>query len=177
MSNESPYEPPKSSLVNTNPDNMRRMGRYVVLDPDLEWPSRCFKCNKETNHKKEVKLVYVNPWIYLTILINFLITLILAMVVQKKFTVYLPLCEEHRIKRRNFIIFQWSMVALFVAALSIGIVTESLVFAAIAILVFLIILISGIFGRLAFAAKFKNGNVWIRGAGKDFLDSLPELVD
>jgi hypothetical protein len=156
---------------------MRRKGRYVILDPDLEWPSRCFKCNKETSYKKEVKLTYVNPWLYLTILINVLITVILAMIFQKIFTVNLPICEEHRLKHRNFIIFQWSMVALFVAALAIGIVTESLVFAAVAILVFLIILFSGIFGRLAFAAKFKNGNIWVRGAGKDFLNSLPDYVE
>jgi hypothetical protein len=177
MDNESPYAPPKSSLINTNPENMRRKGRYVILDPDIEWPSRCFKCNKETTYKKEVKLAYVNPWIYLSILINVVVTLILALIFQKKFTIELPLCDEHTRKRRNFLIFQWTMVALFVATLAIGIAFEIMIFTAIAILIFFIVLFSGLFGRLAFAAKFKNGNIWVRGGGKEFLDSLPEFIE
>lgn len=177
MSSESPYAPPKSSLVNTNSGSVSRKGRYVILDPDIDWPSRCFKCNKGTSHKKTVKLAYVNPWIYLSILINVIITVILAAIFQKRFTVELPLCDEHTIKRRNFQILQWVMAALFVASIGAAIATESLAFSVIAFFVFIVLLISAIFGRLAFAAKFKNGNIWVTGAGKDFLNSLPEFID
>jgi hypothetical protein len=177
MSSESPYAPPKSSLINTNSGGMRRKGRYVIFDPDIEWPSRCFKCNKATSHKKRVKLAYVNPWIYLSVLINVIITVVLAAVFQKRFSVDLPLCEEHTIKRRNFLILQWVMAALLAASIGVAISTESLAFSVTAIFVFIVLVISAIFGRLAFAAKLKNGNLWVTGAGKDFLNSLPEFVD
>jgi hypothetical protein len=177
MPSESPYAPPKSSLINTTNGGMSRKGRYVVLDPDVEWPSRCFKCNKETNYKKTVKLAYVNPWLYLTILINILITVILVLIFQKRFIVELPLCEEHRLKRRNFLVFQWLMVALLLGTTVAAAMTEHVAFVVLAAVFLLIVLVSAIFGRLAFVAKHKNGNIWVRGGGKAFLNNLPDFVD
>ncbi|NKB35869.1 MAG: hypothetical protein GKR93_01685 [Gammaproteobacteria bacterium] len=176
MSVESPYETPKSSLIDVLHDDICRNGRYVVIRPDVEWPSRCFKCNEDTILKKEVKLTYINPWIYLSILINVLITIILALIFRKKFTVDLPLCERHVKRRKNFLIFQWTMVAVITAGIIIGSLTELTFFLGISMLVLLMVLVSAIFGRLAFAAKYKNEYIWVTGAGKEFLKSLPEFV-
>ena len=46
----------------------------------------------------------------------------------------------------------------------------------VALVGFLVIVISAIFGRLAFAAKYKNDKLWVSGADKAFRNSLPEFV-
>jgi hypothetical protein len=176
MTTESPYDPPKSSLVDLHHSDVSRKGRYVVLDPEIEWPSRCFKCNEKTEIKKEVTLTYVNPWIYLSILFTILLTIILVMIFRKKFKTELPLCEQHIKKRKYFLLFQWAMVAIMAVGIVIGVLTSTDILLALSAFVFLVILISAIFGRLAFAAKLKNGKIFVSGAGKDFLNSLPDYV-
>ena len=175
MSTESPYEPPKSSL-DVDHCNISRKGRYAVLKPDIEWPSRCFKCNNETSLRKEVKLTYVNPWIYISILFTILLTIILALIFRKRFTVNLPLCELHIKKRKKFLIFQWTLLAAMSSSLLIAVLSNSDIFVFLSIVTFVIIIISAIFGRLAFAAKYKVGNIWVAGGGKEFLNSLPDFV-
>ena len=174
MSSVSPYQPPASELIDPTHGAPSRQGRYVVLNPQAEWPSRCFKCNGETDLTKKLQLTYVNPWIYLSILINILITLVLALIFRKRFKINLPLCEAHIKRRRKFLIFQWSMVALLVVTVAIGWLTEFSITTQVSIFLFLVIAISAIFGRVAFVAKLKKGNIWVRGARKGFIDSLPD---
>ncbi len=177
MSTESPYAPPKSSLVvDVDNYNISRKGYYVVLKPDMEWPSRCFKCNQETSLRKEVKLIYLNPWIYISIFFTIFLTIILALIFRKRFTVNLPLCELHIKKRKKFLIFQWALVAIMSISILIGVLSNIGVLIFLSFVTFLVILISAIFGRLAFAAKYKNGNIWITGGGKEFLNNLPDFV-
>lgn len=177
MTSESPYAPPESELIDTGLDEITRRGRYAVLSPDTEWPSRCFKCNRETANRKEIRLTYLNPWIILTILINVLITLVLALIFRKRFKVSLPLCDDHTRKRRNFVIFQWASLAFTIAATALWVATQSILLAYVAIFSFVVVVLSAIFGRIAHAAKFKQGKIWITGGGRDFLDSLPEYGD
>ena len=174
MTSDSPYKPPSSELIDAKYGEITRRGRYVVLQPDTGWPSRCFKCNKETDHKREVRLTYVNPWILITILINILITIVLALIFRKRFKILLPLCEEHARKRKNFLIFQWGLVALLILSIAVGVASDWIFLVYVSIFIFALIVLSAIFGRLAYAAKFKDGNIWVRGAGREFLDSLPE---
>ena len=176
MSIESPYEPPKSSLVDVDNFSISRQGRYSVLKPDIEWPSRCFKCNQETSLRKEVKLTYLNPWIYISILFTILLTIILALIFRKKFTVNLPLCELHIKKRKKFLIFQWALVAVMSISILVGVLSTINVLVFLSIVTFSVLLISAIFGRLAYVAKYKNGNLWITGAGKEFLNNLPDFI-
>ena len=176
MSEVSPYQPPKSELVDSTTFDMSRKGRYLVLKPETVWPSRCIKCNNETDFKKRTTLIYVTPWVYLSLLINLLVTLILMLIFRKKFIVQIPLCAEHRKKRRNYIIFQWILVALLLASIAVVIATEEQLTVAICIFLFLVVVLTAIFGRLAYAAKYKKGYLWIRGAGRNYLDSLPEYV-
>jgi hypothetical protein len=176
MTTDSPYAPPKSSLVDAHRSGISRKGRYIVLDPKLEWPSRCFKCNQATNFKKDLKLTYINPWIYSSILITILLTVLLTLIFRKRFNVELPLCERHEKKRKNFLIFQWTMVALMIVGIVVGGFTNSDILLLLSGLIFLTILISAIFGRLAYAARYKNEKIWVTGAGKEFRSSLPDFV-
>ncbi len=177
MSSESPYAPPKSSLVNTAATGIYGFKQYVIHQDGVEWPSRCFKCNTDTNTTKKVKLVYVNPWIYLSLLITPILTIILALIFQKRFTVQLPICEAHLKKRRNFLFFQWGTVVLTIAGFTIGATTNSDIVIMLSIILVLVILISALIGRMIYVAKFKKYNLWIRGAGKEFVCSLPSFVN
>ena len=87
---------------------------------------------------------------------TFLLTTILAIIYRKTFTVNLPLYEQHIVKRKKFIIFQWVMVTITAIGFLIGSLTEMKVLLFISLFAFLITIISAIFGRLAFAAKYKN---------------------
>lgn len=174
MAETSPYEPPKSTLIDTIQGDISRKGRHVIIRPDSEWPARCFKCNTETDQTKEFTLTYVNPWIYVSILINLLITILLALIFRKRFPVKLPLCELHKKKYKNLLIFQWSMLGVVIAGTSVGIYTDQafyLVGAAVAVLP---LVISSIFGRLATASRYRDNFIWVNGAGKEFLNSLPD---
>ena len=173
---ENPYKPPISSLKSERQDSQfSRHGRYVVMDPESKWPSRCFKCNKATESKKKTVLTYINPWIYLSILITPLITLVLYLILRKRFKADLPLCSAHIKRRKYFLFFQWSMLILFIVSLFSAISAGSDALAILTIISFLIVFISSLFGRLAFAAKYKEELLWITGSSKKFRNSLPDI--
>jgi len=177
MSIDSPYEPPKGALVDTQPCEIKRKGSFVVLDPKAEWPSRCYKCNAETNAKRKVNLTYVNPWIYITFLLAALLTIILYFIFRKRFSIVIPLCETHIKKRKRYIMVQWGMVGLAIAFAVLGILTEDALFISVVLFILLITVFIALFCRLATAIKYKNYNVWLAGAGKKFLNSLPDYSD
>jgi len=173
----SPYQTPKSNLHDPVQAGLFRQSRRVVLKPGTIWPSRCFKCNEATDQKKVFKLYYVSPWIYLTVLINIVITIILGLIFRKRFEVNLPLCQRHLRLRQQFSVIQWS-------ALGVSILTflAWLQYPEILLLVFLslgaiiLMLIAAVCGSIGRVTKFSDGDIWIAGAGKNFLDSLPEYT-
>jgi len=176
MTDPSPYAPPKSELIDRDALGISAHRRYAIFEADAKWPSRCYKCNAAADGRKKFRLSYVNPWIYLSLLITPIVTIILALIFQKRFTLQLPVCERHLRRRRNFLIFQWTLVALTVAVIAVGIIADLDQAFLIAMLMFLLIVISALAGRIAYIAKFKRGKLWLRGPGKDFLRSLPAFV-
>lgn len=173
---DNPYAAPKSSLINTNetPDGVLRKKKYVVTAKDVIWPSRCFKCNAATSNRKKMRLSYVNPWVYLSLLINILVTLVLVLIFQKKFVIELPLCDAHLRKRKQFLIFQWIFLAGTMTLIGAGVAFDKPLMLTISMLCFLIVILTAIFSRIAFIAKLKKDTLWIRGAGRPFLESLNE---
>ncbi len=172
---ESPYAPPKSELEVFSSEGLRTYKRYVVYEPGTQWPDRCFKCNAETSVKKKTTVTYINPWIYVSILINFIITLILALIFRKQFKIDLPICQEHIQKRKIFLFVLWSFTALSLLMFGIGLVSEEHFFTFIGLALFLVVLFLAIGGRQIHAAKLKHDQVWIMGTGAAFRDSLPQL--
>lgn len=174
MSN--PYQTPQSPLLHNTTSNtaLLRFKKYVILDPDAAWPARCLKCNAPTDFTKKMRLSYFTPWIYLSLLISILITLLLVVILQKRFHLNLPLCETHRARHRYIAIAQWSLLAVVAGAVIAGIAYETpgLIFAALAL--FTALVISTLMNRVAFIGKYKEGKLWIKGAGRAFLESLQE---
>lgn len=58
-------------------------------------PPLCCKCGADATCEKEVKFSWYPPWIIITILVTIILTVILILVMQKKRTAYLPVCDKH----------------------------------------------------------------------------------
>ena len=171
-----PYQPPQSNLLRPEmqASDLKRYKNYVILDSDTVWPARCMKCNAPTDFKKKTNLTYVNPWIYLSVLINILVTVVLALIFQKKFTLQLPLCETHKIRRQRFLIAQWSGLAALIGMLVVAYTAKLPALFVAAGILFIALVISALVSRLAYIAKYKDGKLWLKGIGKPFLASLQE---
>lgn len=181
MIEQSPYSPPKSTLLDTSNVSEEIYGfKKLVIQNEEDgekWPSRCYKCNAEVEQKKQVTLYHVNPWAYLTILISPLILIILSLIIRKKFVISLPICEEHIQKRKRFIISNWIVLVLTLIIGFVGVAHDLPVMIVISTILFLYLVIAAVVSRRAFIAKRKNGQLWIRGAKKEFISSLPSYSE
>lgn len=158
--------------------NARADGKYVVVpaaNPHL--PPRCVKTNApvtaaESKHKT---LYWYPPLIAVTILLNLLIFLILYLVFRKKIVLDIPVSPAGRKIVRQHAFIAWGAVLLGLVCLFIGIAEPTLV--AIILLAFPLIIAGLIYGAfkatLLRAAKMRHGEVWLAGASREFLDSLP----
>jgi hypothetical protein len=172
------YKAPATNVDVTLADTAGKIWRKrsaVIVTRDTIWPKRCIKCNAPTDKSINRLLVYVNPWIYLSILISILITIILALVFQKKFKMDIPVCTKHIAYRKRVILINWLLFA--VAAIGIWLSAAEIfeLGFVISIVALLAMLIFGLSNRLAFINKYKEPYVYVRGAKREFLDSLPEF--
>ncbi len=173
---ENPYKAPDSNLLPENDSLLKRKKGYIIFEPETTWPNRCYKCNAPTDHKKEVKLSYCTPWIALLIFIHIFIMIIVYLFVKKTFRIELPICDKH-LKRRQYVITAQVITFLMImGSIAIAVtINQGFTFVAIALVLFLL-MITIAFGRFGHLAKFKNDELWFRGAGKTFLDSLPDYT-
>lgn len=179
MQTESVYAPPKSKIgVVRQESDIYCDDKFVVCEPDSQWPSRCYKSNIETDNIKTVKLFYFNPWFYLTILITPILTIILWYIFRKKIVIDLPLSEKHANNWQTFKIVQWSLAGLFIASILMGAILDMPMFFGFSMLLLLFILIATLWGgNRIYAAKYnkENNQFWLKGACQAFRDDLPHL--
>jgi hypothetical protein len=71
------------------------LDRYEC-DRDGKLPPVCMKCGAEAEHYVKRTFSWYPPWVLATILAGVLPWMVLASVLTKKLTVYVPLCSEHR---------------------------------------------------------------------------------
>ncbi len=121
------------------------------------------------------KVSWHPPAYYLIILIALLIYIIVALIVRKKATVSVHLCDLHRKRRLVLIGSCWGAVLLGLALIFSAVASSS----GAAGLVGVLLLMGGgivgaIFGNLVKPTKIDGTTLRFRGAGADFLDSLPE---
>ncbi|MGA2497549.1 MAG: hypothetical protein ABSH20_07395 [Tepidisphaeraceae bacterium] len=161
----------------------RRGNRVIVAKTGVPLPPICFKCGQPTRRYKLHSLTWHHPLLYLLILPGILIYAIVALCVQQKANIEIPVCETHYRKRRNWVIIAWLVL---LAAIGIGIAgcagtlgprrTELL--GGLCFLGgFLVAILAGIVGiyagRIAYAKEIDAHWVQLGGAGEDFLNRLP----
>jgi hypothetical protein len=155
-----------------------RLNRQIVLRPNTPMPDRCVKCNAPANgiRLKRQLSWHPSPY-YLLIFIGLLIYVIVALIVRKQAVVHIGLCEAHRARRRFTIGSCWlaalaGIVAIFGGA---NLATGGGWLVLMGITGILAALVVGATAvPIVSAAKIDGELVWIRGAGREFLDSLPE---
>jgi len=169
------YRAPASSVDVTTADNAGKIWRVtssVVVTRETIWPRRCIKCNAPTDKSIRRVLVYINPWIYLSILVNVLLMLILGLIFQKKFRMEIPVCEKHIANRKRVILINWILFMVMLAGIWLT-TTWSTEYGFLVITTSLLaMLIYGMSNRLAYVAKFKEPYIYVRGAKSEFLESL-----
>src|SRR5690348_7389389 len=71
-----------------------RLGRHEVEE---EWlPQLCMRCGEPAAFTKRKTFSWYPAWVYLLILVHLLVFLIVALVLTKRMTVPVPLCDKHR---------------------------------------------------------------------------------
>jgi hypothetical protein len=71
-----------------------RLERYEAEEGRL--PHLCMRCGEPATFTKRKQFSWYPTWLYLLILLHLLIFLIVALIMTKRMTVPVPLCEKHR---------------------------------------------------------------------------------
>lgn len=175
-----PYAPPRSAIEEqaVDSDNAAwQAGKVLVMRQDGGLPHRCVKCNEPAvEPMKKFKLYWHHPGWYVLIFVNLLIYAIVAMCVRKRAEVRIGLCTRHlqRYRVGRWVGWGGSLGMLLVAFVGAGSGSNGLLLTG--VLGFLISLIAAmVFARVLHPASIKQDFVRMKGAGRAFLDSLPEF--
>lgn len=153
-----------------------RQGKRIVTRSETPFPDRCVKCNASANGYRLKRVLYwQHPAYYLLLLCNILVLLIVVMIVRKKAVLHIGLCELHRKQRLQAIIACWIGVLGGITIIVWGAVVSSGWLAIAGSVFFLTGIVWGIVkGTSVTAVKIEKEMVWLSGAGKKFLEQLPE---
>jgi sugar phosphate permease len=147
----------------------------LVMTKEAQLPDRCVKCNVLTNRRLRRKFAWHHPAIYLLLLVAWFVYLIVAMIVRKRATIDLGLCDEHSTKRRTYIWTSWLLalggVAGFVLAILVSDGTPVLVGI---LLLLTAIVFAFITTRVGYPSKIDDRFVWLKGINAEYLNQLPQ---
>lgn len=153
---------------------VRVEGAYLVVRDGAILPNRCIKTNEPIADLPVTKKLYwASSWIYLLLFANVLVMVVVYLAVRKKcaVTYYIssPARSAHRIR-------VGVLLALFfvtVPIIIIGFANDQAAVGIAGLLVNLGSLIAlCIFSNLLSVSKYVDGEFWIKGCGKEFLDSI-----
>ncbi len=162
-----------------------RKGDQLVMRKDAYLPARCVKSNQPVEGRRlKRKLSWFHPLIYLSLLAGVLIFAILAIVLQKRATIYIGLSPEWFRKRRRALWIGWVMGLLGLATLIGSIVIlaafeDRAAWVGLAGLLSSLVLIfaAAIYGsaasRMVSPVRITDDYVWLKGIHPDFLADLP----
>jgi hypothetical protein len=127
MNDFNPYAAPVTDLSTPRAaGEVWRDGVLLVMSKDSELPDRCLKCNEAADGWRiKRKLSWHPPAYYFLILLHILIYVIVALIVRNTATVFVPLCPQHRRRRRRFIALAWVLCLGGIASLVGGITGAS----------------------------------------------------
>jgi hypothetical protein len=153
-----------------------RDGKKVVAHSKTSLPARCYKCNEAVETPPMTRKLYWHPaFYYLLLFFNILVYAVVAMIVRKRATLDIYLCDQHRQRRKYFIIGGWSGAILGIILVCVGVVMNTGWLIVLSLVVLAAAMIVGIAGaQLARPSKIKGETIWLTGSGKEFLASLPD---
>jgi hypothetical protein len=195
MSNINPYASPSTfeevvvAEVADEPNwaaGLWRKGNQLVMHKQANLPARCVKSNEPIEGRRlKRKLTWFHPLIYLSLQAGVLIFAILAIVLQKRATIYIGLTSEWHRRRRRALWAGWIIGLLGLAVLigSIVVLCNSRdsdpPWAGLLGLLsgIIVILVGAIYGsagsRMVTPVRITDDYVWLKGVHPDFLADLP----
>ena len=189
MEATNPYAPPKSHVEDIpKPGGIWRKEKLLVMRKGAELPGRCIYCNEKADLHKKRRILYLNIWLQIALILLFVAfnvlalipILIIILIFRKSARIKIPVCQRHR-KRRLWITLV--TVAVLLISISFGFLSvkntgyqES--FLIVGLVVFVVDFILSILrGKLIKAKKIDSEVMIFKGARSPFLDSLPEYAD
>lgn len=167
--------PPSVGLPNSG---VWRDRSTLVMSKDAHLPDRCIKCNAFTNGRLRRKFAWHHPAIYILLLVAWLIYLIVAMIVKKRATIDLGICEEHSAKRRTYIWITWLLALGGIAGFVLAIAANDGTPALIGLLLLLTAIVFGVIAtRVTYPSKIDDRFVWLKGVNAEYLNQLPQWPD
>ena len=180
MDEYNPYAPPKAVAgPSTMHDSERcwRRGPSVILAVDGALPPRCVKCNAPAELPIRKRTIYWHqPFWYLLVLLWVIVYVLVAIIVRRTAKIAPGLCTAHRKQRGGRIATAWAMWLASLGALVLAIAYSSGTVAIGAAVLFLAAIIYGsIMSRILWPVRMDATMTELRGAGPEFLDSLPPI--
>ena len=185
-----PYAPP--SPVYEPPARGRSSGRAHSEDGGIAWfeeghvwlpryagqmPDRCVVCNRPTDFKQIKQVLWHPPIIYILMCLGWLPYLIVASMMRKAATIFIPLCYEHERRRKNGQVILWSGLGIGVALIIFGSVLNLGWLSAFALVGLLIALVVGSTqSRVISVTRIDDTHVHFT-ASIEFMESLPRSPD
>ena len=147
-----------------------RQGNLLVVRKGAPLPPLCVKSNQPTTRYLKRNLTWVPWWVYLTIFINLLVLLIVALIMQKKATVHIGLSDEWFAIRRKHMLIAWGLaglaVLMFVAGIAIVESAEEVGVLCMVLTPFAIIgaaIYGLVMARMVAPKKIDDHFVWLKG--------------
>jgi hypothetical protein len=173
---KNPYAAPQTSFETRHAAAFcSRKGTTLIVPAGAQLPHRCVKCNAPAEMEVR-KFSWHHPAWYLTILIGVLVYAVLAIFIQKRATIEVGLCAQHRARRRAWRIAAGVMLFASLASLFGGLGKEIdgqpfVVLGAMG--VFASLVVASLSGRNLTPKEISPDGVQLTGCGAAFLDSLP----
>lgn len=173
------FNPYSAPLSNLNPQASAggcwNDMNVVVVSKDADLPPRCVKCNAPAEAPIKTRTYYWHhPALYLLVLPGLLIYAIVALIVRKKAILHLGLCDAHRKKRLYGLLLGWGGglggLALMIASAN----QDSCGLGFTGLAVFFVGIVAGnLMARTLYPERIDETYVRLKGAGPEFLASLP----
>jgi hypothetical protein len=177
-----PFNPYAAPSANLNPQSAGegcwRDEKVVVMAREGSLPSRCVKCNAPAETPiKERRIYWHHPGLYLLVIFpGLLIYAIVALIVRKKASISPGLSQIHQRKRNIGLALGWigGLGGPVMMVMSLSLDSCGLGFFGLAL--FFVGLIAGmVLARNLYADHIDDSYVRLKGAGPDFLASLPDF--
>lgn len=178
VSRVNPYAPPTPQgdalhQWGGSEQGLYRAGSLLVMNKRASLPDRCVKCNAPAGGFKLKRALYWHRQaVYLLVLLSPLIYIIVALVVRKSARVDVGLCDKHRRRRVNGMVFGLVLcLASFGGCAAIG--GEAVIAS---VILFAVGLICGLLSnQVVSPVEIDDQFVRLKGVQADFLALLPDV--
>jgi serine/threonine protein kinase len=163
-----------------------RDGNLLVMHRNAPLPDICLKSNARSTRRLKRRVAWHHPAIYLAFFVNPLLYFILALVLQKSATIYIPLSDEWFLRRRQRMTFAWGAVlggfALVWAFVrwkptgKLSVMFDGTAEPLLMVLAGCLIMFGAVYGllacRLVWAQRMRDDYIWLRGVNRELLARL-----